>query len=77
MIRKFFAGFLLILSAVFFFMYDAFYFQWRDCFNDQGRCFDEATGVVYHAQSGMVWLALALSTAALCAYQIWRLIRAR
>jgi len=34
------------------------YFRWRDCFNELGRCFDEATGVVVSEQSGAVWLAL-------------------
>jgi len=40
------------------------------CFNAQGRCFDPETGVVYHAQSGMIWGGLAvigaLATVLLC-----------
>ena len=31
------------------------YWRWRDCFNDQGRCFDPAESVVYLEQSGEVW----------------------
>lgn len=50
-------------------------FKNRACFNEVGRCFNEDTGVVYHAQSGTVWLSLALL--ALCGFgaAVWRLKR--
>ncbi|MCB1527126.1 MAG: hypothetical protein KDJ45_05405 [Hyphomicrobiaceae bacterium] len=36
------------------------YWRWRDCFSDQGRCFDPNTQVVYFEQSGIAWGGLAL-----------------
>lgn len=44
--------FLAVVSAYMF--YDR-YWQYKDLFNGEGRYFDSATGVVTHAQSGMVW----------------------
>lgn len=34
--------------------YDS-YWRWRDCFNDQGRCYDPASQNVYLEQAGLVW----------------------
>ena len=48
----------LMLAAAFGTLLYADYWRWRDCFNDQGRCFDATTGTVQHAQSGVVWLVL-------------------
>lgn len=31
------------------------YWRWRDCFNEQGRCFDPVTQDVYLEQAGLVW----------------------
>ena len=47
--------------------------RWRRCFNALGRCFDPDTGVVYHAQSGLVWLLLTVGSGAFTLYQLWRL----
>lgn len=47
-----------IPSAIFAFAYYAFYWVWRDCFNEEGRCFDSTTATVFHEQSGAVYLSL-------------------
>ena len=65
------------LSFVFGYMFHVQYFQWRHCFNEIGRCFDADAGVVYFAQSGAVWLSLALVSLGLSLYQIWRLVKRR
>ena len=49
---------LLGLTGASAYMFYAQYFKWRDCFDDTGRCFDAATGVVYLEQSGIAWLGL-------------------
>lgn len=58
MIRK--ISFLISLGAAFIFgyLYYVQYFKWRDCFNEEGRCFDDQSGVVYSEQSGAIWLSL-------------------
>lgn len=48
------------LSVLFGYLYYVQYYQWRDCFNDMGRCFDPNSGVVYMEHSGVTWLTLAL-----------------
>ena len=75
MLKILVAAFLFAVSAILWFMYYAQYFQWRSCFNEMGRCFDPQTSVVYHAQSGIAWLALAVFASALCVIQIWRVLR--
>lgn len=60
MIRTACLSLLLGAGCVFGALYYAQYFKWRDCFNAQGRCFDPASGTVYLAQSGPIWLALML-----------------
>lgn len=65
------------LSLLFGYFYYTQYFRWRDCFDDSGRCFDANTGVVYHDQSGGVWLVLALVTICVALILIWRLGRHR
>ncbi|UWQ07713.1 hypothetical protein K3X41_13255 [Aliiroseovarius crassostreae] len=62
-------------SAVLFWGYFVQHFKWRDCFNELGRCFDAESGVVYHAQSGGIWLSLAVLAAGIALYQLWRLRR--
>lgn len=60
----------LLTAAAFGFLYYAFYWRWRDLFNSEGRYFDPASSVVYHAQSGGVYLAfgvLCLGSALLAA----------
>ena len=52
------------------------FYQWRSCFNDLGRCFDPETGVVYQAQSGVVWLMLTVLVFAGVLYQVWKWCRA-
>ncbi|MEO0371359.1 MAG: hypothetical protein AAF231_07875 [Pseudomonadota bacterium] len=43
----------------------------RDCFNDQGRCFDATSGTVILAQSGLVWLGLTVLSLAAAVLCIW------
>lgn len=58
-------GLALALSLVLFY---EMYWRWRDCFNEQGRCFDPAASVVYQEQSGEAWgLLAALSAVGLVA----------
>ncbi|QPZ91433.1 hypothetical protein [Thioclava electrotropha] len=65
------------LTLAFGYAYYAQYFRWRGCFNEMGRCFDPVEGVVYHAQSGAVWLALACVAFAIFLYQLRHMPRAR
>ncbi|MPQ93994.1 hypothetical protein [Thioclava sp. JE_KL1] len=58
------------LTLAFGYAYYAQYFRWRSRFNEMGRCLDPAEGVVYHAQSGAVWLALTCVTFAVFLYQM-------
>lgn len=53
---------LLCVAAFFLYAYYIQYFKWRDCFNDQGRCFDSETSTVYLEQSGPIWLGIGLLT---------------
>lgn len=55
MIRNLILFVLICLGGVTALAYYAQYFQWRGCFNDQGRCFDAESGVVYLEQAGIVW----------------------
>jgi hypothetical protein len=66
---------LVVLSAVFYYAYYTLHYKWRDCFKALGRCFDSESGVVYMAQSGFVWLGLAVFTSGLALYQLLRLMR--
>ena len=55
---------LLLCLALFY----EFYWRWRDCFDDRGRCFDEVEVVVHHAEAGEVFgLFAALSALGLTA----------
>lgn len=38
--------------------YDS-YWRWRDCFNEEGRCFDPVSQNVYLEQAGLAWGVLA------------------
>lgn len=76
MIRKIFFLLSLGLLSAFGYVYYAQYFKWRDCFNEQGRCFDADAGVVYLEQSGTVWLTLFLLALGAALYQAWRLRKA-
>ncbi len=73
MIRK--TAFLVFLglAAAFGYFYYVEYFQWRGCFNEQGRCFDETSGVVYSEQSGTTWFLLFVGALGAGLYQAWRL----
>ena len=62
-------------SALFGFLYYDHNVKWRQCFNSMDRCFDEQAGVVYHKQSGGVFLGLAVLMACIALYQLWRLRR--
>ena len=75
--RKITAVVFLGLAFVSGYMFHVQYFRWRDCFNDQGRCFDAETGVVYFEQSGLVWLSIAVVAFGLSLFQIWRFVRLR
>ena len=66
---------LLGLSCLFATAYYGFYFKWRTCFNELGRCFDPETATVYLAQTGIIWLPLALLTFAAGLYQLLRFIQ--
>ncbi len=51
---------LLLASLLFGMAYYDRYWRWRDCFNDQGRCYDPVEGMVYLEQAGMIWSGLAV-----------------
>ncbi|WP_139280695.1 hypothetical protein [Shimia gijangensis] len=75
LIRKSAFALSLGFSAAMSFAYYDFYFKWRSCFNELGRCIDSKTGIVYLEQSGVVWLSLALLATCATLYQFKRLIR--
>jgi hypothetical protein len=62
-LRWFLVGASLVMAALFAIAFHQQYWQWRDCFNELGRCYDPVEGVVYLEQSGMVWAGLALISA--------------
>ena len=53
------------LSCLFWFFFHVQYYKRLDYFNEQGRCFDVESGMVYHEQSGMIYLLLAVITSAI------------
>ncbi|MDJ0614615.1 MAG: hypothetical protein QNJ29_13170 [Rhizobiaceae bacterium] len=75
LLGKFVLAITLGATVLFWYFYYALYFKWRDCFNDEGRCFDGETGTVYLEQSGMVWLSLAVFSSCILLFQVWRMAR--
>lgn len=65
------------LFVVFGALFHLQYFRWRDCFDEQGRCFDAQAGVVYQEQSGVVWSALAVVALGVSGVLIWRVVGRR
>ena len=65
------------LFVVFGALFHLQYFRWRNCFDAQGRCFDAEAGVVYLAQSGVVWGALAVVALGVSGLLMWRIVRFR
>ena len=70
MIRKTISLAFFACAAFFAFAYYDRYFKWRDCFNEQGRCFDPETASVYVEQAGMVW-ALMFALTLIPALILW------
>jgi hypothetical protein len=58
--RLFLALVCLLLAVIFGLAYYVQYFQWRECFNELGRCYDSATGTVFLEQSGMIWSSMSV-----------------
>ena len=64
-------------TALFAYAFYDRYWQWRDCFNELGRCYDPDTQDVYLEQAGMVWGSLTficgicVVVAALLAWRAW------
>lgn len=71
MVRRILALIAVSLAGLSAFAFYDRYWLWRDCFNDQGRCWDSATEQVYLEQAGDVW---GLLTAAFLAagIMLWR-----
>ena len=53
-----FAAFWLCAALFFAWAFYEFYWRWRDCFNELGRCFDPQTSTVA-TDDGFVWGLLA------------------
>ncbi len=47
------------------------YWLWRDCFNEEGRCWDSATEQVYLEQAGDVWGCLTVVSLLLALVLLW------
>ena len=62
MMRKAISGFFFLCAAFFALAYYDRYHKWRDCFNDQGRCYDSETATVYLEQAGIVWALFFIAT---------------
>ena len=73
MIGKVILAIVSVLSLLFYFLYFTQYYQWRDCFNAQGRCYDSETNIVYLEQSGPIWLLLAVLSSGISLLILWRL----
>lgn len=41
-------------------LYYDMHWKHRACFNDEGRCFDASSGVIYVEQGGAIYLGLAV-----------------
>ena len=48
------------ISAFSLIMFHSGYWRHRNLFNEEGRYFDAVEGVVFHAQSGMVWAGISV-----------------
>jgi hypothetical protein len=62
-------------AAFFGWAFYEFYWRWRDCFNELGRCFDPATDTVM-TDEGFVWGLMAVVALGL-ALVLWMLARRR
>jgi hypothetical protein len=49
------AGVVAMLGLATALLYYESYWRWRDCFNEEGRCFDPVSANVYLEQAGLVW----------------------
>lgn len=72
MIARLLLAFALCTPPLFFAsMYYNMHWRWRDCFNEEGRCFDDASGVVYHDQSGWIYLGMFLISLIVPTIGVW------
>lgn len=59
-----------LTCVVFGWLYYVLYWQWRDCFNSEGKCFDAVNLVVYEQETQLfvvpVFLAVMVGSIALC-----------
>jgi len=62
---------LCILPLTFATLHYNMYWRWRDCFNEEGRCFDPVSGAVYHAQSGLIYGSLLTVSVLIWALGLW------
>jgi hypothetical protein len=65
MIRRCLAAVFAGLAALFALAFYFRFWNWRDCFNELGRCYDPATQDVYLEQAGVAWGSLGLICLAL------------
>lgn len=52
-------------------LYYVMHWRWRDCFNEEGRCYDEASNVIYHEQSGLIYFGLFVASLLIPAVGFW------
>lgn len=67
-------GFLFV-SALLAVAFEGFYWRWRDCFNELGRCYDPETQTVYLQQSGIIWGTLSAISLLLGLRILWKHFR--
>jgi hypothetical protein len=60
------------LFSLFAYLWYAQYYQWIDCFNELGRCYDPDGSSMVYTTSGFVWAFPAAIFFALSAYQLYR-----
>ena len=72
MVRRLAGVFFAALAALFGLAFYQRYWQWRDCFNELGRCYDPASQEVFLEQAGIAWGSLTvICLAAAMALLIW------
>ncbi len=68
---------LLLLSGFFAWAWYDRYFRWIDCFDEQGRCYDSETGMVFVEQAGAIWPAFSFLCLIGALFVLWRILARR
>lgn len=53
------------------FAFLSYYYRYRSCLDELGRCFGTDSGLVHLTQSGIIWLVLAVLALGYSVYLTW------